>query len=185
MSARSLPATALFAPCDPGSFPFETTATASGLSDSFGQSRAHDALTFAMSIERPGYNVYVLGDPGTGRHTVVRHTLENRAESEPTPADLVYLHSFADPEKPRSLSLPSGRGLAFRQSMQKFVADLDTASRASFESDEFRSRIESIQNEYKAREDMALSELGKAASLEGVALMRTPQGFVFAPLLGE
>ena len=185
MSARSLPATALFAPCDPGSFPFETTATASGLSDSFGQSRAHDALTFAMSIERPGYNVYVLGDPGTGRHTVVRHTLENRAESEPTPADLVYLHSFADPEKPRSLSLPSGRGLAFRQSMQKFVADLSTATLAAFESDEFRSRIESIQNEYKAREDMALSELGKAASLEGVALMRTPQGFVFAPLRGE
>ncbi|MBE7437842.1 MAG: AAA family ATPase [Spirochaetales bacterium] len=185
MPARLLKATSLFASCDPLIFPFETTATATGLSDSFGQSRAHEALAFAMSMDRSGYNVYVLGDPGTGRHTVVRHTLESRARAEATPPDLVYLHSFTDPERPRSLSLPAGRGLAFRQTMQKFVQDLATATLAAFESEEFRSRIESLQSEFKGREDGALTELGKAAVSEGVVLMRTPQGFVFAPLRGE
>ena len=69
--------------------------------------------------------------------------------------------------------------------MQRFVGELGPAITATFESDEYRSRIESLQVEEKSREEAALQSLGQESAKGGVALLRTPQGFAFAPLKSE
>ena len=37
-----------------------------------GQERAVEALQFGVAMPRPGYNVYVMGEPGTGRFSFVK-----------------------------------------------------------------------------------------------------------------
>jgi predicted ATPase with chaperone activity len=32
-----------------------------------GQERAQSALNFGVAMQNPGYNIYVMGEPGTGR----------------------------------------------------------------------------------------------------------------------
>lgn len=171
--------------CDAALLDFETTAELSDAVDIVGQSRALDAVRFGIDIKQPGFNLFVLGEPGSGRHAAVRRLLEEKAASEPAPSDWCYVNNFADPNKPRLLRLPPGRGGRFRHDMQQFVAELGKAIGAAFESEEYRVRIEAIQDEFKQREENALRALGQESGEKGVALLRTPHGFVFAPVKGE
>ncbi|HEX8963739.1 MAG TPA: ATP-binding protein, partial [Rhodocyclaceae bacterium] len=168
--------------CDPSQFPFSTTAELEDGIDIIGQERALDAARFAIDIKRPGFNLFVLGEPGSGSHASISRLLAAKAAGEATPDDWCYVNNFAEAEQPRLLRLPPGQGARLRQDMQQFVAELGPAITAAFESDEFHSRIEAIQEEFKEREEGSLRELGSAAKEQGVALLRTPQGFVFAPI---
>jgi lon-related putative ATP-dependent protease len=180
-----LDAQALLRRCDASLLDFETTAELSDAADIVGQGRALDAVRFGIDIKQPGFNLFVLGDPGSGRHAAVRRLLEEKAASEPAPSDWCCVYNFADANKPRLLRLPPGRGGRFRQDMQQFVTELGKAIGAAFESEEYRVRIEAIQEEFKQREEGALRALGQESGEKGIALLRTPRGFVFAPVKGE
>lgn len=172
-------------PCDPALLDFATTTELPDTADGFGQSRAEEAVRFAIDIRRPGYNLFVLGEPGSGRHFAVRRLLEERAAHEPAPGDWCYVNNFDEPQTPRALRMPAGRGAQFERDMQQFVSELGSAISSAFESDEYRSRIEAIQEEFKKREETALRELGQESVEQGVALLRTPQGFAFAPVKND
>lgn len=175
----------LFRRCDPASLDFATTDDLPDESDSLGQERAAGAVRFALSIDHPGYNLFVLGEPGSGRHALVQRLLDERADPARWPSDWCYVHNFSDAAKPRLLRLPAGRGAQLHGDMQQFVAEIGVAISAAFESDEYRSQIEAIQEELKQRQEASLHEIGDAAIQQGVALVRTPQGFTFAPIKGE
>lgn len=175
----------LFHPCDPALLDFATTADLPDTADGFGQSRAEDAVRFGIDIRRPGYNLFILGEPGSGRHYTVRRLLEVSAAKQAAPSDWCYVNNFDEPQSPCALKLPAGRGAQLKSDMQQFVTELATAISSAFDSDEHRSRVEAIQEEFKNREEAALRELGHDSVQHGVALLRTPQGFVFAPVKGE
>ena len=65
----------LFSPCDLSVFDFETTDTISPETEIFGQTRAVEALRFAVGVADPGYNLFVLGSPGSNRHGIVRRLI--------------------------------------------------------------------------------------------------------------
>lgn len=180
-----LPADRLCRPCDPAALGFATTAELAENVEALDQARAIEAIRFAIEIKRPGFNLFALGEPGSGRHATVRRLLEEQAAREPVPGDLCYVNNFAEPHRPRLLILPAGRGARLKADMQQFVSELAKAIAAAFESDEFRTRVEALQEEFKEREDGALRELGHASGEDGIALLRTPQGFVFTPIKGE
>jgi len=171
--------------CDPALLDFETTEELNDSADVVGQSRALDAVRFGIDIKQPGFNLFVLGDPGSGRHAAVRRLLEAKAAGESAPSDWCYVNNFSDPNKPRLLCVPPGRGSQLMRDMQQFVNELGKAISAAFESEEYRVRLESIQEEFKEREEGALRQLGQESGEKGVALLRTPHGFVFAPVKGE
>lgn len=171
--------------CDPELLDFKSTENLPEPDEIFGQGRAIEAVRLALEIDAPGYNLFVLGEPGGGRHAAVRHLLETHAATRPSPGDWIYINNFAEPNYPHALQLPPGRGAQFRDDMQQFVSELGQAIAAGFDSDEYRARIESIQDEFKQREESALRALGDEASDKGIAFLRTPQGFAFVPMKGE
>ena len=182
---NALPAEKLYHACDLSLFTFQTTAELEATTEIIGQERAVDAIGFAIDIQRPGFNLFVLGESGSGRHSVVRRLLEAKALEEAVPSDWCYVNNFAEPNKPRLLCVPHGRGGQLKRDMQQFGAELAKAIQSAFESDEYRLRVEAINNDFKEKEEKALQQLGSAASGDGVVLLRTPHGFVFAPLAGE
>lgn len=184
-AVKALDAKQLVQHCDPSLFPFQTTAELTSTTEIVGQSRAVDAVQFGIEIQRQGYNLFVLGDPGSGRHSVVQRLLEAKAGQEAPPSDCCYVNNFTEANKPRLLRVPAGRGAQLKRAMADFVEELTKAIPAAFDSDEYRSRIEAINDTYKEREEKALQTLGQASSEQGVALLRTPHGFVFAPIKGE
>lgn len=168
--------------CDPAAFSFDTTATLPEPSQPFGQARAVEAIRLALDMSGRGYNVFVLGAPGSSRHAVVRRLLQEHAAGRPAPADWCYLHNFAEPTQPRAFQLPAGMGVQLREAMDRFADELDSAVTAALESDDFRGRIEAIEKERKQRQDNALEPLRQAAKAQGVALLSTSEGLAFSPL---
>lgn len=98
----------LYRPCDTDALDFETTDDLADLGAAVGQERALDAVRFGTGIRHHGYNLFVLGPRGSGKHSVVRRMLEARAAGEPVPNDWCYVYNFDQPTQPRLLSLPAG-----------------------------------------------------------------------------
>jgi len=178
----SLPPDALRERFDPSRFDFDTTDELPAETEVIGQERAVEALDFGMSIEADGYNAFALGSTGTGRRELVQHLLEEEAEEEETPPDWCYVNNFDDEREPTALSLPAGRGCDFKEDVDQLIEDLQTALPATFESEEYRNRREMIQEEVREEGEIALEDLRERAREDGIALLRTPQGFVFAPI---
>ena len=168
--------------CDPATLGFVTSDTLAPPREAFGQARAIDAIRLAIGMEHPCFNLFVLGEPGSGRHALVRGLLEQRAAAMSAARDWCYVYNFAEPAEPRVLTLPAGDGGKLRRDMLRFAEDLGPAIGAALESEDFRSHAEAIQQALKQREATALNELGQDARQHGIALLRTPQGFTFAPM---
>ena len=167
--------------CDPGQFTFQTTADLPDLTEIIGQARAMDAVRFGSDIRREGYNLFVLGSPGMGRHSLVQQFLDSKASKEAEPPDWCYLNNFTQPHKPKALKLPSGKGEALRAHMARLVDYLRSTIPVQFESEEYRSRISAIQQEYNERQERDIAELEAEAEKKEIILLRTPEGFALAP----
>lgn len=177
-----LPPEVLYTPCDPAAIQCESSAALPDLDAAQIHPRAIEAIHLGLDIKQDGYNLFVLGDPGSGRHAIIGQLLEAERKSGTPPADWCYVNNFAAATRARLLRLPCGRGARLRDDMQRFVSELGPAISAAFESNEYRRRIESMQEEEKQREETALRHLGHESGEQGIALLRTPQGFIFAPL---
>jgi len=167
--------------CDPEQFGFRTTAELEDLTEIIGQARAMDALHFGAGIRHEGYNLFVLGPSGIGKSSMVQQFLKRKAKEEHEPDDWCYLNNFTQPHKPQALRLPSGRGEELRQRMEKLVDYLRSAIPALFEGDDYRAKAGAIQEEFSKREKQAFKELGEDAGKQEIVLLRTPDGFAFAP----
>ena len=168
--------------CDPEQLGFATTAELEPLDGAPGQSRAAQALEFGVGMRREGYNLFAMGPEGYGRHSLVRQRLEAQASSMAAPADWCYVFNFKAPHRPRALRLPAGGAPAFKAAMARLVEDLSAAIAAAFETDEYRNRHREIEGELSERQERAINDIGERAKTQGVALVRTPSGFGFAPM---
>jgi lon-related putative ATP-dependent protease len=179
--ARPLPADLLCRRVDPAELPFALCSELDEAPGLIGQERAIEAIAFAMRMRRKGYNVFALGTSGTGRHSVVEALLRERAKAEPTPPDWCYVNNFADPQQPRRLSLPAGRGAGLAAAMKRLVAELRDALPAAFEREEYRARRDILDQRFKERHEAAFAALQARADNSGIALLRTPMGLALAP----
>ena len=65
-----LPPEALYTACDPASFDFDSTETLPDLDTSLIHVRAIEAMHMSLDIRHEGYNLFVLGETGSGRHAM-------------------------------------------------------------------------------------------------------------------
>ena len=182
IESAPLPPEALATRCDPGQFDFADTRSLPESERGFGQGRAIEALRLALEVPGRGYNLFVLGPPGSSRHALVRRLLQEHARQRPPPPDWCYIDNFEAPNRPRALQLPAGEGARLKAAMQGFTDELGQAIASALDSDEYRSRVEAIQKDLKQREERALQALGSDAAAQGIVLLRTPAGFGFAPV---
>jgi len=179
---QRLEAKQVFTHCDPETLGFESTAEIEEVSEVVGQERARAALEFGSRTSGDGFNLYVLGPPGSGRHQLVRQFLEREAGDRPVPSDWCYVNNFQDPQKPHGLALPPGRATELRRDMLQLIDDLRASVPAAFQSENYRNRLGEIEEEFQERNKQALESLQEEAESEGMGLLPTPHGFAIAPL---
>ena len=171
--------------CDLSTAGFATTDDLQEPDGILAQARAVEAIRFGIGMRSDGYNLFAMGPDGHGRHTTVRNLLAERAAREALPCDWCYVFNFETPHRPTRLDLPAGRALQFRQDLQRLVEDLQAGIPAAFETDEYRTRRQEIETEFSERQEQGISAVGEKARSGGIALLRTPSGFAFAPLLKD
>lgn len=182
ISPAPVPASALYRRCDLSGFGFQTTADLEPLEGAPGQARAMEAMRFGLGIRREGYNLFAIGPEGTGKRRTIDQFTRERAATEPTPQDWVYVNNFAEPHKPRALALPPGRGVALREDMRGLIEDLRAALPAAFESDDYRARRQMIDGSFKELQEQAFRQVERSAKQRNVRIIRTPMGIALAPM---
>ncbi|WMC09687.1 AAA family ATPase [Oceanimonas pelagia] len=171
----------LYRTCDEALFTFTTTDELTDSGALVGQELLLEALSFGTGIRRQGFNIYMMAPETCNRHTLIRRFLSGRAESEPVPADLCYVHGFEEAIRPELLVLPPGVGRRLRASLDKLVEELLLSIPAIFETEEYHNRLDELNQQLAERQTAAMSEIKALAEAEGVALLSTPTGFTLAP----
>ncbi len=182
MSITPLTPESLLRHCDPQQFDFETTESMPELDVFIGQSRVIEALRFGLGVRYKGYNLYALGPSGTGKFALIRRYLKGLAAERPLPDDWCYVNNFEDARKPQAIALPAGRGLTLKQAMEQLVNDLHEAIPLVFESDEYHTRRQALEEQFQERQEAAMTAMQKKAEEKHIALINTPTGFTLGPM---
>jgi lon-related putative ATP-dependent protease len=147
----------------------------------FGHARARDAIDLALALPMAGGHLYVMGSRGVGRQAVLEAALRAAAAERPAGGDLCYISDFQNARCPKALHLPAGMGRKLASDMERLVEDLADVLKAAFQSEDYRTRRQVIEDELKERQEEAVEAVEEEAKAQGIALLRAPTGFIFAP----
>jgi lon-related putative ATP-dependent protease len=178
---KPLAASELRRTVDPASLGFKTTSELEPISGLIGQDRALKAIRFGAEMRAHDFNVFVLGPPASGKSTAVKQYLARKAHDGKAPPDWVYVNNFEDPNRPKALSLPSGRARPLAKAMIAVIDELRSTVPATFEGDDYQARRRAIDEEFRSGQEGAFEALNKQAQEQNIAIVRTPTGFVMAP----
>jgi lon-related putative ATP-dependent protease len=168
--------------CDPDSLGFETTLDLSAPKEKVvAQDRAVHALEFGLGVKDLEYNIFVAGPPRAGKTETIMAYVQELAAAEPTPPDYIYVHSFKDPEKPQSLTLPTGRGRVLKTDMEELISTLKVQIPEVFESEDYSSRREALMSGFTQERNKILQGLDAKAGEEGFILNISPTGLMIFP----
>ncbi|MFX4261388.1 AAA family ATPase [Pelotomaculum propionicicum] len=150
--------------------------------DFIGQERAVRAMQFGLSMNAPGYNIFVVGPPGTGKSTYVQAVVSQAAAGGPVPDDWCYIYNFSDKDRPLAVSLPAGEGRGFKKDVEELLADLRVNIPKAFESGDYENQKDVIIQGVQQKMTGYFQDLETAALEDGFDMKRTPNGIVFIPL---
>lgn len=175
--------------CDPATIPFEstiavkarTTTVTNGL---IGQDRALGAMKLSAKMQDRDFNVFVMGNAGSGRKTAIRSTFEAQAQNRETPSDWAYVNNFDEPHRPHALEMPPGMAKQLKSAMEDLVNSLASDLPALFDSETYQNQRRDIDQKFGEEQEEAFGALMKSAREKNVAVMRTPMGFAVAAMEG-
>ena len=94
---------------------------------SIGQDRAVYALRLGLAVQARGYNVFVMGEAGLGKHSVIQRVLRSmpmRTIYRAVLRMLPMFEIFDNPNKPVPLVFPAGRARVFKQEIEALLNKL-------------------------------------------------------------
>jgi lon-related putative ATP-dependent protease len=180
---NQLPVEKLRNVCDVNFLHCESTKDLVPLNEIIGQERAVRALKFGLGIRNHGFNVYVAGNPGTGRKTAVKNFVEAQAKGQPVPPDWCYVNNFGNQYEPKAIMLQAGKGKEFRQDMKNFIENVKTALPKAFESDDYIAKRDTTIKGLEDQRKQLIDELSVKAQSEGFVIQTTPIGILLIPVL--
>ena len=175
----------LYKCCDPGIFTFHTTDELPMFYGTIGQERALDALGFGLSLESTGFNIFLLGENGTGRITTIKSILMQKAVSEPVPPDWCYVYNFKEADKPKSIKLSAGRGRELKKALQEVIEAVQKKISEVFESDEYTAKEAEVHKAFEKHRREVIEELSHLAKEEGFVLQVSQMGMMIIPATKE
>jgi predicted ATP-dependent protease len=149
-----------------------------------GQARAEAATRFGLGMDQPNYNLFVLGEVGSGRSSLLRQAMFEVAASKRVPPDLCYLYNFDAPERPLALRLPAGEGRLLRQLVAHAVKTLQDEIPQRLEGQDHKVESERIEKAWKDDVARHYAELTAFAESRSFSLHREAGRMVFT-LIGK
>ena len=147
-----------------------------------GQSRAQSALEFGIAMPNPGYNIFVMGETGLGRLTMVTSHLDMVSQALPAPSSYVYVDNFENAREPVAIELPAEYGQVFCKDIEKLLDDLLATFPAAFESPAYQQKKSAIERQFSQNYNAAIDLVDHKAQEHAIALFRESESITFAPI---
>jgi len=168
--------------CNPDIFSFNTTEELEPLKEVINQERALSAINFSLGIKNSGFNLFVSGLPGSGRTSIVRKIVKEKAIKEKTPDDWCYVHNFTTPDSPSVIRFPAGKGALFVNDMEDFINTVRKTIPKAFESEEYEKKRAEVIKKFQEEKEKLLRDVEELARKRGFLIQVTPTGVATIPL---
>jgi len=160
----------------------KTTADLDAFQGVLGQERAVNAIQFGVAMQRPGYNIFVMGDTGTGRSSYVKDYLKSEAKRQATPNIWCYVNNFKNPREPKALELMPEQASQFKQHIATLIDQLLATFPAALEHPTYQQKKSAIDYVFNRKYDRAIETVEREAHKRGVALYRDATTISFTPM---
>jgi len=164
------------------SLTFETSNELTPYNGVLGQDRAVTAIQFGVAMDRPGYNVYVMGDSGTGRSSYITEYLKSEAKRQTSPSDWAYVNNFDNNREPLKLELQAGHGQAFKRDLNELIDSLLATFPAAFEHPTYQQKKSLIDRDFNFRYDKVIDRIEQSALKLNIAMYRDSASISFTPM---
>lgn len=148
-----------------------------------GQDRAKSALAFAIGMDMPGYNLYVMGEPALGRFTLVQDILQQAASEKATPDEWCYLNNFDDERMPSTLRLLPGEGKILVKKIEALIDELLDTFPAAFDNPGYQRKKKTIARAFDNKYEQAIELVEKKALEKNVVLYEENGAVSFSPII--
>lgn len=183
MSTQSIDPSQLRINIDPASLGFSDTSELLQQPLSWiGQERAEEAARFGLNMMQPDYHLFVLGEEGAGRSSLLHQAMTAIAANRPIPPDLCYLYNFIAAGKPLALRLPAGQGRGLRQLLQQLAKSLPAEITQCLSGQDFKLKSEHAEKKFKTEAAQAYQKLDKFAESLHFTIHREGEQIVFTLL---
>jgi lon-related putative ATP-dependent protease len=172
----------LYNACNPDIFEFNTTNDLAEIRETIGQERALHAIDFGLSLESTGFNIFILGEHGTGKMTTVKSFLAQKALGETVPEDWCYVYNFKDSDAPLAISMKPGDAAVFQKDMDETIKILKAEIPKIFESKEYEKQKNMILEESQQQQKELFTNLEEEAKQKGFTLRKTVSGLIIIPV---
>ncbi len=151
-----------------------------------GQERALQALQMGLSMQQPGYHIFVSGAEGASTRKQIIALLQERAQSMPTPGDWVYVHHFRDPDQPQAIALQARQGRRLKQDMESLLAHVRETLPKAFRQEAFEQEQRELGEKYEHQIRQLQEDFSKFVNDKGFSTQSDATGNVaFIPLIGD
>lgn len=172
----------LYRCCDEAALEFRTTDELPAIEGTIGQTRALDAIHFGLSLESKGFNIFLLGENGTGKMSTIKGILKKESLTKPVPSDWCYVYNFRDPDAPLAIALEPGQAVVFQKDMDEMVKTLRIEIPKVFESKEYEKQKSKIMEEFQKKQRDFFSSLEDEAQAKGFSIRKTVSGLLIVPV---
>ncbi|MCJ7501132.1 AAA family ATPase [bacterium] len=168
--------------CDVGCIPFKTTDDAPALEGPLGQERALQSIDFGLKMRGPGFNLFTVGMPGSGRSSTVTTMVKEKALSEEVPLDWAYVYNFENARSPVALSFPPGQGRVFVRQIKELIDRLKIDIPAALEDREFENTRNHFLEQMSRENAIEFEEFQQLARQQNYSFEKVESEFAFIPL---
>ena len=144
--------------------------------------RARDALAFGLGIDDSHFNIFVLGEPRSGRLSSTVEFIETASKEMKPAADWIYLNNFQRAAEPQAYSLPAGGGYEFSKALAATIDQLTAAMGDAFGSDEMKQRMQEAAAGGAADIQGEVDALRETAQSHGLDIIQTDDGMSIAAI---
>ncbi len=147
-----------------------------------GQERAQAALEFGVAMQNPGYNIYVMGESGTGRLSMITNHLTPLSLTQATPPAYAYVENFENAREPVVLELPAGQADAFCKDIDNLIDSLIATFPAAFESPSYQQKKTALERYFNQQYNNTIDQIEGEAKAKNIALFRDTESITFSPI---
>jgi lon-related putative ATP-dependent protease len=148
-----------------------------------GHARAKEALEFGLSMDTLGFNIFAMGEHGTGRQTLIKQMLAVTSSNENTPHEWCYINNFDDVHAPHKLYVSAGDGKQLLKRINTFIDELLDLFPEIFDNPSYQRQKSAVDREFNKKYDKAISEVEESALKDNVLLFEENGEIGFSPLV--
>lgn len=170
----------------PAPAPAETSIIAPSDVRTFGEAVTvmHGQAALRRSLEANGSNAHVLivGPAGSGRREAALSAAKHVASARSPSNDWIYIASSAQPGTFMPYAVPAGTGAHIVRDIADALAKSAAMLARLSASDTHQMSLAVLEEDHRQRSDGGIAQLKRRAEAQNIALVRTSEGFVLAPM---